>query len=365
MAESVPIAVEWAKSIAPSVAKVASDDMAVLNALKASQNRKHKASIKKAGAKSSPARHGKPAGGGGGGSGGPKPPRPVGTTKQAHARAGPGAIQRQQQQDTTARPTPTPPVRGQPAQSQPANVGFFGSAMSSPAASQAARNAAAAQDAARFSRPSGQRVHPWTASVQQKGYTSGATVSPAPTLQYQAPAPPQAVERNPFIVATDAPISPTTAAANPFLNGVSELVEAAARAEVMSEQKLTALLPKAVGLMNRESVIHDPEHPEAMAAAALMVEAANRQISASAAGKKGEGGTHGDPGVDSDSDSAGSKSPVVTENLLEKSDGVLRPAPEVGAAHQCSLGAAPYYLLFMLTRAILMPALFHRHLTRV
>ena len=42
-----------------------------------------------------------------------------------------------------------------------------------------------------------------------------------------------------------------------------------------------------------------------------------------------------------------------TENLLENTDGV-------GAPHQCSLGAAPCYLLFTLTRAILMPSLFHR-----
>ena len=31
-----------------------------------------------------------------------------------------------------------------------------------------------------------------------------------------------------------------------------------------------------------------------------------------------------------------------------------------GVPHQCSLGAAACHLLFMLTRAILMPSLFHR-----
>ena len=36
---------------------------------------------------------------------------------------------------------------------------------------------------------------------------------------------------------------------------------------------------------------------------------------------------------------------VFTENLLEKTDGVL---------HQCSLGTAAYYLLVMLTAALLM-----------
>ena len=40
-----------------------------------------------------------------------------------------------------------------------------------------------------------------------------------------------------------------------------------------------------------------------------------------------------------------SKSPLATENLLENTDGVLRP-------HQCSLGTAGCYLLAMLTRAI-------------
>ena len=34
----------------------------------------------------------------------------------------------------------------------------------------------------------------------------------------------------------------------------------------------------------------------------------------------------------------------------------------VGAPHHCSLGAAPCYLLFMLTRAIMMPSLFQRPL---
>ena len=46
-----------------------------------------------------------------------------------------------------------------------------------------------------------------------------------------------------------------------------------------------------------------------------------------------------------------SKPPLATENLLENTDGVLRP-------HQCSLGAAACCLLFMLTRATLMPPLF-------
>ena len=46
---------------------------------------------------------------------------------------------------------------------------------------------------------------------------------------------------------------------------------------------------------------------------------------------------------------------LATETLLENADGVLRP-------HRCSLGAAPCCLLFMLTRAMLMPALFHRQL---
>ena len=48
-----------------------------------------------------------------------------------------------------------------------------------------------------------------------------------------------------------------------------------------------------------------------------------------------------------------SKSPLATENQLGNTDGI-------GAPHQCSLGAAPCYLLFMLTRAILMPSLFQR-----
>ena len=45
--------------------------------------------------------------------------------------------------------------------------------------------------------------------------------------------------------------------------------------------------------------------------------------------------------------------PLATENLLENTDGVLRP-------HQCSLGAAACYLPFMLTCATLMPSLFQR-----
>ena len=48
--------------------------------------------------------------------------------------------------------------------------------------------------------------------------------------------------------------------------------------------------------------------------------------------------------------------PLATENLLENTDGVHRP-------HHRSLGAAACYLLFMLTRAILMPSLFHRQKT--
>ena len=52
-----------------------------------------------------------------------------------------------------------------------------------------------------------------------------------------------------------------------------------------------------------------------------------------------------------DGSSAGRKSPLATDNLLENTDGV---------PHQCSLGAAPCDLLVMLTRAILMPALFQR-----
>ena len=47
---------------------------------------------------------------------------------------------------------------------------------------------------------------------------------------------------------------------------------------------------------------------------------------------------------------AGQKSFLATENLLENIDGVLRP-------HHCSLGTAACHLLFMLTRAILMPSL--------
>ena len=47
----------------------------------------------------------------------------------------------------------------------------------------------------------------------------------------------------------------------------------------------------------------------------------------------------------------GSKSPLATENLLENTAGVL---------HHRSLGAAPCCLLFMLTRAILMPSLFRQ-----
>ena len=42
-----------------------------------------------------------------------------------------------------------------------------------------------------------------------------------------------------------------------------------------------------------------------------------------------------------------SKSPLATEYLLENTEGVLRP-------HQCSLGTAACYLLFMLTAALLM-----------
>ena len=48
---------------------------------------------------------------------------------------------------------------------------------------------------------------------------------------------------------------------------------------------------------------------------------------------------------------AGRESPVVTDHLLENTDGVLRP-------HQCSLGTAACYRLIMLTRAILMTSLF-------
>ena len=59
--------------------------------------------------------------------------------------------------------------------------------------------------------------------------------------------------------------------------------------------------------------------------------------------------------------SAGQKSPrSIPDILLENTDEVLRHPPGVGAPHHCSLGAAAYYLLFMLTRAVLMPALFQR-----
>ena len=46
-----------------------------------------------------------------------------------------------------------------------------------------------------------------------------------------------------------------------------------------------------------------------------------------------------------------SKIPLATEILLESTDGALHP---------CSLGSAACYLLFMLTRTILMASLFHR-----
>ena len=51
---------------------------------------------------------------------------------------------------------------------------------------------------------------------------------------------------------------------------------------------------------------------------------------------------------------ASTKSRSATENLLENTDG------GVGAPQHCSLGAAPCYLLVMLTRALLMPPLFYR-----
>ena len=54
--------------------------------------------------------------------------------------------------------------------------------------------------------------------------------------------------------------------------------------------------------------------------------------------------------------------PLATDGLLENTDGVLR-TPR-GAPHQCSLGAAPCYLLFMLTRAILMPSLISQQVTQ-
>ena len=50
-----------------------------------------------------------------------------------------------------------------------------------------------------------------------------------------------------------------------------------------------------------------------------------------------------------------SESALATENLLENTDGVL---------HHCCLGAAPCYLPFMLTRAILMPSSFHRRVCK-
>ena len=48
--------------------------------------------------------------------------------------------------------------------------------------------------------------------------------------------------------------------------------------------------------------------------------------------------------------------PLATEKLLENTDGELRPPP----LHQCSLGMAACYLLFMLTRALLLPSLSQR-----
>jgi hexosaminidase len=42
--------------------------------------------------------------------------------------------------------------------------------------------------------------------------------------------------------------------------------------------------------------------------------------------------------------------PLATEHLLENTDGV--GAPHHCSLHHCSLGAAPCYLLFMLTRAL-------------
>ena len=65
------------------------------------------------------------------------------------------------------------------------------------------------------------------------------------------------------------------------------------------------------------------------------------------------------PGCGSTLSVAGQNPPLATENLLENIDaggsGALVQAP-----HHCSLGAAPCcsYLLFMPTRAILMPSLF-------
>ena len=67
-------------------------------------------------------------------------------------------------------------------------------------------------------------------------------------------------------------------------------------------------------------------------------------------------------GFDLRSQRGRSKSLVATENLLENTDGV--GAPHHCSLHHCSLGAAPCYLPFMLTRAILMPSLFQRQLRR-
>lgn len=315
MAESVAIAVEWAKSIAPSVAKVASDDLTVLDALRASQHRKHRASVKK-----SPARQGKAPSGGGGGRGygqgagvgagrgrGAKPPKPRSPTKQTAAagartemrapstketRAGwmdPVQIQREAAAAAAAaRPTPTPPVRRQAAaQSQPANVGFFGSAMSSPgaaaqgpAAARVARQAAVQQAADRSTMPAGQRAHPWSSSMQAQGHSptrpSSAPAAAAPSNPFLAAAAtqvsPTATAANPFLAAAATQVSPTTAAANPFLAGTAagaedhsnpffvpvhapapELAAVASRADVMSHQMLETLLPQAENLLNRDS----------------------------------------------------------------------------------------------------------------
>ena len=61
--------------------------------------------------------------------------------------------------------------------------------------------------------------------------------------------------------------------------------------------------------------------------------------------------------------SSASRIPLATENLLENTGWVLRPPsalpPHPLPAH-LPLGAAPWYHLCMLTRAISMPSLFHR-----
>ena len=69
---------------------------------------------------------------------------------------------------------------------------------------------------------------------------------------------------------------------------------------------------------------------------------------------------YGVSGVYAKASSQCPKSPLATENLLENTDGVLRPPEEggFGATHERSLGTAACDLLCMLTSAILMTSLY-------